>query len=627
MASRAALFAISLSATLATGFAHAQSNEAPALAAQVKDGKLPPLAQRLPKTPMVIKPHERVGSYCGTWRSALRGTGDSSYLHRLVAYDSLVRWDAEAKNFVPNVAESFTVSPDAKTYTFKLREGMKWSDGAPFSADDILYWYKAKAAKLLPDGTRVETETCVPAAEGPLVVKFNCQRPFGLLLENIAGPGGNEIVSLPAHWMKQFHTETADPAKLQAAMAETKSAKWEALFALRSEIFLNPNKPTVAAWRVVQPYSGTQVVFERNPYYWKVDTAGNQLPYIDRVSFEVAQDNEVLLLKGLNGDFDFHVRHFNTLANKAVVNRNKERGKYEMVELVTTDANYIAVHLNLGHQDPTRRALFQNKDLRIGLSHAINRAEIIDLVYLGAGTPWQAAPRDFSPYYHERLAKQYLEFSTAKANEHFDKAGLKKGSDGLTRLGPDGQPLAIRVTVRADRPEMQQALQLIQKHWAAVGVKLDLDVVERSLFRQRFRANLHDAAADDIEGGGADLLTQADGYVPMDNIAYYGTAWFNWLDNRRSDPKLAVEPPAPVKRAFELFDAAGRTADRAQRAKMIGEMLDIAADQFYAIGVAKPSDFYGIVSRSMRNVPRKQMDSFALAFPGPYAPEQFFIQR
>jgi peptide/nickel transport system substrate-binding protein len=204
---------------------------------------------------------------------------------------------------------------------------------------------------------------------------------------------------------------------------------------------------------------------------------------------------------------------------------------------------------------------------------------------------------------------------------------LKKGSDGTTRLGPDGQSLAIRVTVRADRPEMQQALQLIQKHWAAVGVKLDLDVVERSLFRQRFRANLHDAAADDIEGGGADLLTQADGYVPMDNIAYYGTAWFNWLDNRRSDPKLAVEPPAPVKRAFELFDAAGRTADRAQRAKIIGEMLDIAADQFYAIGVAKPSDFYGIVSRSMRNVPRKQMDSFALAFPGPYAPEQFFIQR
>lgn len=601
------------------------TNQAPALAALVQQGKLPALAQRLPKNPLVIRPSERLGVYGGTWRAALRGTADQSYLRRLVSYDSLVRWDALAQNLVPNLAESWVATPDARSTTFKLREGLRWSDGAAFTADDIVAWHKAKAAKLT-GGSRLDVGTCVPSAEGPLSVKFTCAKPFGLLLENIAGPGGDEMVSFPQHYMRQFHAETAEAAKLAALVAEAKAGKWEGLYERRGDPYLTPGKPTLAPWVVLQPYTGTQVVFERNPYYWKVDSAGNQLPYLDRVSFEVAQDNEVLLLKGLNGEFDFHARHFNTLANKAVVNQNKERGRYDVVEMDTTDANVMAISLNLAHQDLARRALFGNKDLRIGLSHAINRAEIIDLVFLGAGLPWQAAPRGASPYFHAQLARQYIEFSTARANEHLDKAGLKKDAQGR-RLGPDGQPLAIRVTVRSDRPEMQQALQLVQKHWSAVGVRLDLDVVERSLFRQRYRANLHDAAADDIEGGGADFMTLADGYVPMDNTSYFGTAWFNWLDNRRADPKAAVEPPAAVKRAFEAYQQAGQTADRAARGKLIKEILDIAADQFYAIGIAAPSDYYGIVSRSMRNVPRKQLDSYALGFPGPYAPEQFFIQR
>jgi peptide/nickel transport system substrate-binding protein len=618
-----AIFAIA-AATLAAAV-HAQSKEAPALAAQAQQGTLPPLAQRLPREPLVVKPLERPGTYGGTWRSALRGTADQSYLRRLVSYDSLVRWDAQAQNFVPNLARSWTVAPDARSYTFQLREGVRWSDGTPFTSADILYWQKAKAAKLT-GGSRLDTGSCVPAAEGPGTVRFTCARPFGLLLENIAGPGGDELVSYPQHWMRQFHAESADAGKLAAAVAEAKAGKWETLFERRGDPYLTPGKPTLAPWVVVQPYSGTQVVFERNAFYWKVDSAGNQLPYLDRVSFQVAQDNEVLLLKGLNGEFDFHARHFNTLANKAVVMQNRERGRYDVVEMDTTDANFMGIHLNLGHQNEQRRALFQNKDLRIGLSHAIHRAEIIDLVLLGAGTPWQAAPRGGSPHFHATLARQYTEFSTAKAGEHLDKAGLKKDAQGR-RLGPDGQPLAIRVTVRSDRPEMQQALQLVQKHWAAVGVRLDLDVVERSLFRQRYRANLHDAAADDIEGGGADFMTLADGYAPIDNTSYFGTAWFNWMDNRRGDPKAALEPPAAVKRAFEAYQQAGQTADRAARAKLIKEILDIAADQFYVIGIAAPSDYYGIVARHMRNVPRKQLDSYALGFPGPYAPEQFFLQR
>ncbi len=618
--------AIVVCASVAVGSALAQTakTEAPALAAQVKEGKLPALAQRMPKTPLVIKPSERVGTYGGVWRSALRGTNDQSYLRRLANYDSLVRYDAEATKFVPNIAESWTIAADDKSYTFKLRDGLKWSDGAPFTAGDIVYWFTAKTQKLTQN-SRLDLGSCTPEAESAVVIKFNCSKPFGMLLENIAGPGGDELVSYPQHFMKQFHQATANPDALKKMLADTKMAKWENLFGLRGDPYMTAGKPTIAAWKVLEPYTGTRVIFERNPYYWKIDTAGNQLPYLDRVSFEVAQDNEVLLLKGLNGEFDFHARHFNTLANKAVVFQNKERGKYDIVDLTTTDANYMAVHLNLSHADPARRALFAKKDLRIGLSHAINRKEIIDLVFLGAGVPWQSAPRKESPFYHERLATQYTEYSVAKANEFLDKAGVAKDASGQRMA--DGKPLAIRVSVRADRPEMQQTLQLIQKHWAAVGVKLDLDVTERSLFRQRFNGNQHDAAADDIEVGGADFMSQPDGYVPMDNTSYYGTGWFYWLEGRRGDPKAHIEPPAQVKRAYDLYIQAGQISEPVTRVRLVREMLDIAADQFYSIGIAKPTDFYGVVSRKMRNVPRKQIDSYALAFPGPYAPEQFFIQK
>jgi peptide/nickel transport system substrate-binding protein len=617
---------LALCASTAVGHVAAQTAkaEAPALAAQVKEGKLPALAARMPKTPLVIKPGERLGTYGGVWRSALRGTNDQSYLRRLVSYDSLVRYDAEAKRIIPNLAESWTISPDDKSYTFKLREGIKWSDGANFTSDDIMYWYAAKVKKLT-DGNRLDVGTCAPQAVNANTVKFDCAKPYGMLLDNLAGPGGDELLSFPQHFMKQFHQDTANAENLKKMMADTKIVKWENLFALRGDSYKTAGKPTLAAWRVLEPYTGTRVIFERNPYYWKIDTAGNQLPYLDRVSFEVAQDNEVLLLKGLNGEFDFHARHFNTLANKAVVFQNKERGKYDIVDMITTDANYMAIHLNLSHADPARRALFAKKDLRIGLSHAINRKEIIDLVFLGAGVPWQSAPRKESPFYHERLATQYTEYSVAKANEFLDKAGAPKDASGQRMV--DGKPLAIRVSVRADRPEMQQSLQLIQKHWAAVGVKLDLDVSERSLFRQRFNGNQHDAAADDVEVGGADFMSNPDNYVPMDNTSYFGTGWYYWLDGRRGDAKAHIEPPAAVKRAHELYVQAGQISEPVTRVRLIREMLDIAADQFYSIGIAKPTDFYGVVSRKMRNVPRKQIDSYSLAFPGPYAPEQFFIQK
>ncbi len=611
----------------------ALADEAPDLAAAVAAGTLPPLAERLPKVPLVVTPHESIGNYGGAWRSAVRGTGDSTWIRRTIGYDSLVRWDPTFTTIVPNLAESFEVAPDATRYTFQLREGLRWSDGAPFTAADIAFWFTSvlqneEIDEGLPSWFETSEGDCSVLTEGALTVIFDCPAPNGLLLENLAGTRGEQVISWPKHYLAPFHPDHAAEADLAAAVTAAGAENWVELFLQKADwdgnpIFQNVEKPTLYGWKLEQPYSGTQVSFVRNPYYWKVDTEGQQLPYIDRVVYDIAQDNEVLLLKGLNGELDFHARHFNTVANRSIISENAEKGGYRLLDMPTTDVNFVAISLNLTHADPARRALYTNRDFRIGLSHAIDRAEIIDLVFFGAGEPWQVAPIPGSLYHDEVLGTQFTAFDIDLANEHLDRAGLTtRDADGL-RLGPDGAPLRVTITVRNDLDEVIESLELVRNHWAAVGVTLDLDVVERSLFRTRTRANEHDAAADNAEGGGRDFFQLADNWYPSDPASYWGFGWHLWVDGETEAP--AVEPPANVMRTVTLFREASSTLDPDLRKTKVAELTTILAEEFWQIGIARPVEGYGIARTAMRNVPDLILDSFAMGSPGPVQPEQFYF--
>jgi peptide/nickel transport system substrate-binding protein len=609
------------------------AQEAPALAEAVAAGSLPPLADRLPADPLVVTPQDSIGTYGGTWRSAVRGTGDSTWIRRTIGYDSLVRWDPTFTTIVPNLAASFEVSADATTYTFTLRDGVKWSDGAPFTAADIQFWYdqvlsNEEIDEGMPSWFETSDGDCAITTEGALTVTFQCPAPNGLLLENLAGTRGEQVISWPRHYLAPFHPDTGDAAAIEAAVSAEGAETWVELFLRKADwdgnpIFQNLEKPTIYAWMLEVPYSGTQVAFTRNPYYWKVDTEGQQLPYIDRVVYDVAQDNEVLLLKGLNGELDFHARHFNTVANRSIVIENAETGGYRLIDMPTTDVNFVAISLNLTHADQGKRALYANKDFRIGLSHAIDRDEIIDLVFFGAGEPWQIAPLPDSPYFNETLATQFTAFDEALANEHLDRAGLTERDSAGNRLGPDGQPVRVTITVRNDLDEVIQSLELVRGHWARVGITLDLDVVERSLFRTRTRANEHDAAADNAEGGGKDFFLITDNWWPSDPASYYGFGWYQWLDGEREAP--AVEPPPQVQRTAELWAAATSTLDQGARSARVAELTGILAEEFWQIGIARPVEGYGIARNALQNVPATIIDSFSMGAPGPARPEQFYF--
>ena len=322
--------------------------------------------------------------------------------------------------------------------------------------------------------------------------------------------------------------------------------------------WFNEELPTIFAWKIVVPYSGGErVVAERNPYYWKVDPEGNQLPYIDRVVYAVGEDVEVLVLKALNGEIDMQERHISSLANKALFTDNMEAGDYHFFETRFADLNVVTINLNLNHKDPVMREIFQNKDFRIGLSHAINRQEIIDTVFVGQGEPWQVSPQATSPFYNERLAKQYTEYDVDLANEYLDKVLPDKDDDGF-RLRPDGEQLVFNVDVISVKPDWIDTMEMVKGYWAEVGVNINVTSVDRSLVYTRKEANEHTALAWWTDGG-AGLDTILDPYIffPQRDETAFAPVWGQWY---QGDPR-GEEPPAAVKEQQALYDQIKAAAD------------------------------------------------------------------
>ncbi|MGE3875990.1 MAG: ABC transporter substrate-binding protein, partial [Parvibaculaceae bacterium] len=419
MASMAGLLAGLGALWLSTAAASAvEYKQAPMLEEMVKAGTLPALADRLPKDPRVITPVEKVGKYGGTWRSGMVGGSDRNWLFRIAGYEPLLAWDREwSGKVVPNLAEEITNSADAKEYTIKLRAGLKWSDGQPFTSDDIGFFINDVAGnkELLPNGIDWLMSGGEPGKFEKIddtTFKITFKEPYGVFPQKLASVYGVQMTMMAKHYCSQFEP-AYNKDKLDGLMKEAGVATWTELFIKKcavdteaNERWQNPERPTMEPWVIKDPYIGgaTLVTLKRNPYYFKVDTEGNQLPYIDDLSISVNADKQTLVLKVVNGEIDYQDRHVNDNANRAVFADAAEKAQIHMVDGPNADMNTTIISLNLTHKDPVKREIFNNKDFRIGLSYAIDRQAIIDAAFVGQGEPWQAAPRKESPYYNERLA-------------------------------------------------------------------------------------------------------------------------------------------------------------------------------------------------------------------------------
>ncbi|MCX7381074.1 MAG: ABC transporter substrate-binding protein [Alphaproteobacteria bacterium] len=630
--------AVGVLTALASDPAAAQTpryKEAPQLAEQVRAGKLPPVDSRLPENPLLVPVVERVGDYGGVWRRAFLGPADSNNYVRVV-YDGLFRFSPDGAKIEPKIAAGAESSADFKVWTIKLRKGSRWSDGAPFGADDIMFWYKEVLLnkELTPaitgwvrnsDGTTMLAEKV-----DDVTVKFTYKNPATLFLTAVAnqdGADGTFAMFLPAHYLRKFHPSFTPMAEIEKMAQDAGFKTWTQLFTNRATPPQNPERPTMAAWSPASRASDPVFTLRRNPYYVGVDSAGNQLPYIDEVRFTYFADVQALNLQAIAGNFDMQERHIQ-MTNYPVLKEQEKTGKYRVITWPTFGGSDAIVAFNQTYKgDPDVAKLLATLDFRIAMSHAINREQIKESVFLGLGEPRQGVPAPWHPYFPgNEYATKFTEFDRAKANRLLDGIGLtKKDANGI-RLFASGKPATVEISVVPAFAAWPDVALLISKDWEAVGIK--------TIVQQRERA-LHFKMDENNEL-----------QVEMWNE---DTTAFPFTGNAKMDPRIApnltiaplvpkflasgakegMDAPPPLKRIMELIDHA-RTVGPDEQVKDAQEIFRIWADNLYEIGtVGLTPMVQGVVvaGTKFRNVPTTLGNDWPLRSPGNARTEQFFFAK
>ncbi|GAA1175493.1 ABC transporter substrate-binding protein [Nesterenkonia xinjiangensis] len=611
--------------------------EAPMLTEMVENGELPPLEERLPiEADRLVVEAPEFGVYGGIYQGAVLGQGDDPWLERMIAFEPMLRVDASlAESGLPGTFKDIEMNDAGDEYTIHMREGMRWSDGEPVTSDDVMFaledvYFNEELNANPPGWLAVNNEPCVAERIDDYTVRLTYPEPKGGVIEEASRSAtwwATNLLFFPKHYLEDFLPHLNDGAEELAD--EAGFGSWIDHWEDRLHWWNNPEKPVLYAWVITnQLNEGNVVVAERNPYYWKVDSDGAQLPFIDRLEFEVVQEEEVMLLKAVNGELDFHSRHFNQDANRPVLAEAREEGGFDFVTVESTAMNRMIIALNLNHSDEELREVFQNKDFRIGLSHAIDRQEIIDTVYQRQGEPWQAAPHPDSEFYDEEFATQYTEFDVDLAEQHLDDAGLtERDSDGF-RLLPSGERLRFTIDVTTLFPEWTSAADMVTRFWEDVGVDARVNTLERTLFydRKTPEANEFDASIWAGDGGLHVEMLEPRWYFPNGNESNYAVRWADWYESR-GEGDSAEEPPEATKRQMELAREIPLEPDEEEQKEIFREILEIAKEEFYAIGIALPTDGYGIVKNDLRNVVESFPDSWLHLTPGPVDIPTWFFDR
>ncbi|MBE3064273.1 MAG: ABC transporter substrate-binding protein [Spirochaetes bacterium] len=614
----------------------AKYKEAPVLAELVKAGKLPPVDQRLPENPLVV-PGDQIGQYGGVWRRGFLGPSDFNGVNRVI-YDVLVRFGPNGATIEMKLAESVTPSADYRTWTVKLRKGSKGSDGSPFSADDIMYWYKDVLLNkdLVPaipswmqnkDGT-----TGLVEKVDDLSARWTFKDPnTNFLLELTTKDYGDRQypVFQPSKYMKQFHAAYAKKEDLDKMVAEAKFKTWVELYANKQSPFDNPERPGMAAWVASNRISEQIFILKRNPYFVGVDKAGNQLPYLDEVQLKFFTDAQALNLAAIAGELDEQERHVNLL-NFPVLKENEQKlGKYKIYLWSSPGGQDAGVVFNQTYaKDPELGKLFATRDFRIAMSQAINRNQINESAFLGTGEPRQSVPKKGHPYYPgDEYAFKYTQYNPEEAGRLLDSIGLdKKDSEGF-RLFPSGRRVAFELPVVEVFGPYRDIGTLITRDFERVGIKATMQIRERALHFQMRQANDLQAELWNQDTAGFPFTgsTKYDFRKDLYGNLTYGPLWKPWFDTNGKD---GVEPPPEAKKIIELQDRS-KTVGPDEKVKIAQEIFRIWVDNMFevgTVGLTATDQGVAVVNAKLQNVPIKLTKDWPLRTPGNGRPEVWFFK-
>jgi len=589
----------------ATGEKIEKFDESPMLRVKVAAGELPPVEERIPKEPLVIRPVEEIGQYGGTaWETFPDPTHCRGH-YRYFYEENLVCRAPDFKEVLPNIAKDFKVSEDAKTWTFYLRKGMKWSDGAPFTADDFIFgWNEILLNKELYPA--VPGQMAIGGEPGKIekiddyTFKISFPESYGMFSVNLVTPYFR--ISYPKHYLKQFHPEYTSMEKIKEMMKKEGFTIWADFFTYKMRPTENPECPTIRAFKVLNTSSDPIQVLSRNPYFWKIDTEGNQLPYIDEIRRYTQKQLEASILLTMAGKIDYTQIVPDTFENYTLLMQNREKGDYHLVKLIFFGTNYGTLRLNMFHKDPVVRKLFRNKQFRIALSVAINRDEINQFLYEGLGNPCQPAPVKGTPWYVPEYKHYYDEYNPEKANQILDELGLKWDKNHEYRLRPDGEKLRFVIYDQQGWPdETTEISGLVKEYWKKIGIEVVVKPMGASLLYPKIETCDFDIICYAANMGylGEPPALRTDTF-PYGSGGAWAQKWALWLE---SDGKKGEEPPADVKRLYELRGKILAEPSMKKRIELSKEAIKIHTENMWYIGIIDPfTDMIAItVSNRMGN--------------------------
>ena len=618
--------------------------ESPMLAELVAAGRLDPVQERIGRDPIVIEPLHGIGRYGGTLRRAFVGPGDQWGLVRMASGpDSFLHWDKDWRAVRPNIARDFRFSDDYRVLTLSLRRGMRWSDGAPFTADDVLFWYRdlyldrrivaAPSASLLLDNRNVLIEKL-----DDFTVRFVAPQPYEVLAELLASStdlGGLSFYGrfgmggyAPKHYLSQFHPKYRPESEVSAVAREQGFANWSIYLRNRNDWSLNPELPVLSPWRLAEPINSRRCRLERNPYSVWVDSAGNQLPYIDSIRNILCANADAVSFKAVAGQLDFQNRHLK-IEQLPFLLSNRRRSGYN-VYLDPSEGTDLGLRVNLSYRaDAEIGGWLGNPDFRRALSLGIDRQEINETLMLGLGRPSASVPAPNNRYFPgAEWVTRWAVHDVARANGLLDELGLTARDEAGYRLRMDGAGrLRLNCVTAVSHFDYTGVAEMIREQWRAIGIDLDVEIVDQVLYNQR-------SMSGEVQLG-VMLTGSEDPYVYPELLFPYTTVGFGaimgvdfaqWF---RSGGTAGMRPPDEILAMMELWQQGRRSASE-QRLAAGRELLRRHVDLVISIGlVSNAYSMHGIhlAKDNLGNVPRRVVNTQIVLTPATGLPMTFFYRE
>jgi peptide/nickel transport system substrate-binding protein len=604
--------------------------ETPSLKTDVEAGKLPPVAQRIPKNPSVVNfTGEGVepGRHGGRL-NILMGRKKDTRQMVVYGYARLAGYD-QSFNIKPDILAKLDVK-EGRIFTLHLRAGHKWSDGHPFTAEDFRYYWEDVAtntevrnesppAALIVDGERAKFEVL-----DDVTIRYSWSKPNPFFLPRLAGARPLYLYR-PAHYMKKYHAKYTDAATLQAQVKAAKKRNWVALHYAVGQQYknANPDLPTLQPWMLATKPPAKRFAFKRNPYYYRIDAKGRQLPYIDEVRMNVT-NNKLIPIKTGSGESDLQARGLN-FSNVTALKQSEKQSGFSTLLWRTAKGSRWALFPNLTVQDPVWRKLFRDVRFRRAMSLGINRREINQVIYYGLAREGNNTVLPESPLYQPKFQKRWATFDIKRANALLDEMGLTKKTPAGIRLLPNGKRLELTVVFSTEESEPSDVMELIRDSWRNIGIKLFLKPMQRDVLRNRIFSGLVKMSMwFGLENGIPSPDSSPQELAPTSQQQLQWPKWGQHVETRgRAGEK--TDMPLAVKLA-ELNKVWAGATSRDERHRIWTEMLDIYTNQLFSIGIISSVPQVVVTKKNLRNVPKVAIYNWDPgAHFGVYRPDQFWF--